>query len=62
MKHELKIIDEFETASRSKYGSHAYACGYLSVMLAEAISRLPEHAQKIMLDDLKEKTVQFQGA
>lgn len=57
---ELKIIDAFETASRDKHGSHAYASGYFSVMLAEAISHLPEHIQKVMLDGLKEKTIEFQ--
>lgn len=61
MTKQLKIIDEFETASRSKYGSYAYACGYLSVMLAEAISRLPENVQKTMIEDLQQKTIELQG-
>ena len=58
---ELKIIDAFENASCNKYGSHAYAAGYLSVMLAEAIARLPEHVQNVMIQDLQEKTIELQG-
>jgi hypothetical protein len=58
---ELKIIEEFEAASRSKHGSYAYASGYFSVMLAEAIARLPEHVQKVMIQDIQEKTIEFQS-
>ena len=55
----LEIIDNFQKASYATYKSDSYACGYLSVMLSEALARLPEQTKLTMLKDLADKTVEF---
>ena len=55
----LKVIDEFHKASYATYKSDAYACGYLSVMLTEALARLPENVRTDMLKDIENKTAEF---
>jgi hypothetical protein len=55
----LKVIDEFHKASYATYKSDSYACGYLSVMLSEALARLPEQTRLTMLKDIADKTVEF---
>ena len=55
----LKVIDEFQKASYATYKSDSYACGWLSVMLSEALARLPEQTRLTMLKDIADKTVEF---
>jgi hypothetical protein len=49
-------MNEFTEASFDQYGSYSYATGYLQVMLARAIDRLPRAERAEMREQMQKAT------
>lgn len=53
----LDSLKVFVDDSREKYGSHAFAAGYLSSVLAQTLTLLPRHQQLLVIESLKHSSV-----
>jgi hypothetical protein len=49
-----EVLRKFTDASYDKYGSHAYAAGYLESMAVQMLALLSKREQKGFIDSMKD--------
>jgi len=48
----IEILRKFSDATYEKYGSHAYAAGYLESMAVQMLALMSKREQKVFIDSM----------
>jgi hypothetical protein len=61
MKSEFEItLEKLTTLTKEKYGSHAYATGYLTVLADAMYNSLSEHQQMMVARQVRQTLSQYE--